>query len=489
MTSLKKQSYKAFAWDFAGRIGGQTVGFVISIFLARLLSPDDFGLLAMVNVVIALSGSLMDMGLGVALIQRKEVTDAHYGSVFYFNLVVGLILSALLFFAAPLIGLFYNNQQLIPMARAMSVLFILNSIGNVIRLRLRKELEYGIPTQAGLLGAIVSGALGVWMAFNGFGVWSLVAQSLLNPVINNIWLFYKVKWRPKLLFQWQSLKELWGFGFRMFISGILDTIFTNADSIIIGKLFSPATLGYYFRARSLNNYVVQYSSGSLMSVLFPAFSKVQDDIEKFKNMAHKGYHLINFMAFMLTGLFFVIGEDLIILMFGDKWQPSIPMFQLIIIIAFGYPLSSILVNILSATGNSRAFLRLEVIKKIFFGSSLAIGFIWGIHGYLACNAIAYALAVCANIFFAAKQLQVTQWWFYRVTLPYLITTVVIAGVLTLAQHHLKISHATHLIIGTSLFCLLYLITTWLFRIQGLTMIANEVMQLQPLQKIMSKIKR
>lgn len=489
MTSLKKQSYKAFAWDFAGRIGGQTVGFVISIFLARLLSPDDFGLLAMVNVVIALSASLMDMGLGVALIQRKEVTDAHYGSVFYFNIVVGLILSALLFFAAPLVGLFYNNEQLIPMARAMSVLFILNSIGNVIRLRLRKELEYGIPTQAGLLGAIVSGALGVWMAFNGFGVWSLVAQSLLNPVVNNIWLFYRVKWRPKLLFHWQSLKELWGFGFRMFISGILDTIFTNADSIIIGKLFTPATLGYYFRARSLNNYVVQYSSGSLMSVLFPAFSKVQDDIEKFKNMAHKGYHLINFMAFMLTGLFFVIGEDLIILMFGNKWQPSISMFHLIIIIAFGYPLSSILVNILSASGNSRVFLRLEVIKKIFFGTSLAIGFIWGIHGYLICNAIAYVLAVCANIFYSAKQLNVSSWWFYRITLPYLTITIAIAGAMTLAQYHLRLPHLQHLIFSTIGFGAIYLISAWGLRLQGFSLIRGEVMQLKPLQKIMSKIKR
>jgi len=180
LSDLKKQSYKAFAWDFTGKIAGQSVGFIISIFLARILSPEDFGLLAMVTVVIGLSGSLADMGLGMALIQRKEVTDAHYGSVFFFNITVGILLSSLLYFAAPLIGLFYENDDLIAIAEAMAVLFILNSIGIVIRIKLRKDLEYGIPTRAGLVSAAISGAIGVTMAYQGFGVWSLVIQSLLT---------------------------------------------------------------------------------------------------------------------------------------------------------------------------------------------------------------------------------------------------------------------------------------------------------------------
>lgn len=474
MSDLKKQSYKAFAWDFTGKIAGQSVGFIISIFLARILSPEDFGLLAMVTVVIGLSGSLVDMGLGTALIQRKEVTDAHYGSVFFFNITVGLLLTGLLFFAAPLVGLFYKNDELIAIAQAMSVLFILNSIGNVIRIKLRKDLEYGIPTRAGLVAAVISGAVGVTMAFQGFGVWSLVGQSLLNPVISNVYLFYVVKWRPKLIFQLNALRDLWGFGFRMFLSGMLDSIFTNADSLIIGKLFPPATLGHYFRARSLNYYVINYSSGSIMSVLFPAFSKVQHDRERFKEMIFNGYHLINLLAFFFTGLFFVIGTDLIILLFGEKWQASIPLFQLIIIVAFGYPLSSLLVNIISASGNSKAFLKLEIIKKVFFGLSLAIGFIWGIEGYLICNAIAYVLAVYTNIIFASFEIQVKQGWFLRISLPYFLLTLFLAGGLAILQSNLNLPYLPHLFISGSIFTLIFVLSAWILNIEGFIILKKEM---------------
>ena len=477
MENIKQKSYKAFAWDFAGKIGGQSVGFIISIFLARLLSPDDFGLLAMVNVVIALSASLMDMGLGVALIQRKEVRDEHYGSVFFFNIVVGLLLASALFFSAPLIGRFYEREILVPMARAMSVLFLLNSVGNVLRLKLRKELEYGIPTRAGLLSALLSGAVGVGLAFGGFGVWSLVVQSLLNPILSNIYLFYYVKWRPRLVFQFQALKELWGFGFRMFISGILDTIFNQADSIIIGKLFSPAMLGQYYRARSLNNYVVQYSSGSIMSVLFPALSMLQDDPDKLKEMVRKGFHLIAFMAFFLSGLFFVIGADLILLLFGSKWEPAIQLFHLIMLTAYGYPLSSLLVNILSAKGNSKAFLKLEVIKKVLFGSALAFGFIWGIKGFLIFQAVAYAGAVYANMVFAGKELNTGAGWFLKMTLPYLALVMILVGCLQMAQYYLNSSPLVHLFLGGGLFVLTYMGLALLLNLQGLVLARQELTRL------------
>lgn len=470
-----------------GRIAGQSVGFIISIFLARLLAPEDFGLLAMVNVVIALSGSLVDMGLGVALIQRKEVSEAHYGSVFFFNIVVGALLAAILFFGAPLVGRFYSNDLLIPMARAMSILFILRSIGNVLRVKLKKDLEYGIPTKANLIAAIVSGVIGITLAFNGFGVWSLVVQSIINPIVANIYLFYTYKWRPQLIFKWNALKELWGFGFRMFLSGILDTIFVNADTLIIGKFFSPATLGYYYRARSLNTYITQYSSGSIMSVLFPAFSKVQDDLERFKNMVYKAYHLINLLAFFLTGLFFVIGEDLILFLFGGKWQAAIPLFKLIILTAYAYPLSALLVNILSASGNSKKFLQLEVIKKLFFGAALGFGFLWGIEGYLKANIIAYVLALWVNIFFAGKQLKTGQWWFIKITLPYLFLTCFVGYACNYILQNSENSHILNLIIGGCLFTLCFVLVAWFLKLKGLDLLLQELKAINILKRI--KIKK
>jgi O-antigen/teichoic acid export membrane protein len=428
----------------------------------------------MVNVVIALSASLVDMGLGVALIQRKNVTTAHYGSVFFFNITVGIVLSLLLFFGAPLVGYFYENEQLIPIARTMSFLFILSSVGNVLRVKLRKELKYGIPTKGNLIAGISSGILGVVMAFNGFGVWSLVAQSMLNPVVANAYMFYVYRWRPKLIFKWQALKDLWGFGFRMFLSGILNTLFVNADSLIIGKLFSPSSLGYYFRARSLNHYITQYSAGSIMSILLPTLSQVQDDFERFKNMVYKSYHLINFIAFFLTGLFFVVGGDLILFLFGDKWLASIPMFKLIVVTAYVYPISSLLVNILMAKGNSKGFLKLEVIKKIFQASALGFGFIWGIEGFLVANIISSALAVWVNIYFAGVELQTGQWWFLKITLPYLLLTILIAYTESVVLQSFNNAHLVNFIVGAVVFSLCFVSFAWLLKFKGLILLLEEL---------------
>jgi len=483
--SLKNKSYKAFAWDFTGNVAGQSVGFIISIFLARLLTPEDFGLLAMVNVVIALSSSLVDMGLGVALIQRKEVTQEHYGSVFFFNIAIGTFLAALLFLAAPLVSVFYDNDQLIPIARTMAFLFILRSIGNVLRVKLQKELQYAIPTKANILAAISSGIVGISMAFNGFGVWSLVAQSIINPIVANSYIFYVFKWRPKLVFKWQALKELWGFGFRMFLSGLLDSIFKNADSLIIGRLFSPATLGFYFRARSLNQNITQYSSHSIINILFPTLSKVQDDLERFKRMVFKGYHLINLLAFFLTGLFFVIGSDLILFLFGDKWQASIPLFKLIILTAYAHPLSAMLVNILMASGNSKKFLEVEVIKKTIFGLALGFGFLWGIEGYLFANIIAYILAVWVNIYFAVKQLETGQWYIIKITIPYLLITVIVAYALSYIMQYFENSHLLNLIIGSALYSLFFIIFARLLKLYGLALLLKEIKGFD----IINKLKR
>lgn len=486
MDNLKQKSYKAFAWDFIGKISGQSVGFIISILLARLLAPEDFGLLAMVNVVIVLSASLVDMGLGVALIQRKDVNSAHYGSVFFFNITVGIILASLLFFTAPLVGVFYENSQLIPIARTMAVLFILRSIGNVLRVKLRKELLYSIPTKADLFAALFSGVIGVIMAFKGFGVWSLVAQSIINPLVANVYIFYKYSWRPQLIFKWQALKELWGFGFRMFLSGILNTVFNNADSLIIGKLFSPASLGYYFRARSLNMYITQYSSQSIMSVLMPALSTVQNDLERFKAIVFKSYHLINFMAFLLTGLFFVIGEDLILFLFGEKWQPSIAMFKLIILTGYVYPLSSILVNVLSAKGNSKDFLKLELIKKALAGAALGFGFIWGIEGFLVAKIISSSLSVWVNIYFAGKELETGQWWFIKISLPYILLAALMAFIGSLFLENFGTTHIVNLFLGTLVFLICFVSFAWLLKIKGLTLLLDELKGLKLLDRLKRK---
>lgn len=282
MKDLKNKGIKAFVWDFIGKLATQGTGFIVTIFLARLLEPSDFGLIAMIMVVVGIAQVFADVGLGGALIQRRKLLDVHYSSVFYFNICIALLLTCTTFFSADLISSFYNNVELVELTQAISVIFIINACSSVQAIRLRKQLNYPLLTKASFKSSLLSGFLGVTLAFNDFGVWSLVAQVLSQGVFFNLCLWTTCKWRPSFQFSLKALKQLWTFGFRMFLASLLDSVFTRLDYVIIGKLFSISTLGYFQRAKQLNSLVIQYSSGSLMSVMFPILSKVQNDLHKFR---------------------------------------------------------------------------------------------------------------------------------------------------------------------------------------------------------------
>jgi O-antigen/teichoic acid export membrane protein len=425
----------------------------------------------------------MDMGLGLALIQRKEVDDNHYGSVFFFNIMVGAFLALVLFFCSTPLAKFYHREIIGQLAKVMSLLFVLNSFGNVLRIKLRKELDYGIPTQANLLAAVFSGAIGIIMAIKGFGVWSLVIQGLLNPLINNVYLFYRIHWRPKLIFKIKALQELWSFGFRMFISMLLDTVFSNLDSIIIGKLFSPATLGYFYRAKSLNNLIIQYSSSSLTSVLFPVISKLQAERDRLKDIIFRTFHLLNFITFFLVGLFYVTGQDIIIILFSSKWQPAIPLFKLLIISGYAYPLSAILVNIVGGLGNSRNLLKLEIIKKVFFGINLSVGFFFGIKGYLYGYTFVCAVSVCANVFLAANELSVSIKWFLSIIFPYLVIALIGDIMVLVIERFLHVNHIFDLFLASFIFIGCYGGLNKLFNLIGMKLLFNEIQKYHLFEEI------
>jgi len=225
MASLKEKSVKGLFWDYAGRLSIQGVSFFVSIILSRILFPEDFGLLAMINVVVAVSTTFVDMGLSSALIQRKELTEEHFGTAFLLNISMGVLMSLILFLSSGKIAKFYNIDSLETIAKVMSIIFILNSFGNVIRAKLQKELNFKTLTISNLIAAVGSGTIGIISAISGFGVWSLVFQSISVPLIGNLSLFILEKWRPKMRFGITALKELWSFGFKMFLTSILENVF------------------------------------------------------------------------------------------------------------------------------------------------------------------------------------------------------------------------------------------------------------------------
>ncbi len=403
--NLKYQGIKAFIWDFFGKMATQGMGFIISVFLARLLEPSDFGLMAIVMVIIGIAGVFTDVGLGGALIQRRKILPIHYSSVFYFNIFIGLILTLITYFSAELIAHFYKNDALIPLVQVMSLSFIMNAFSSVQSTKLRKELNYAVLTKLSFLASLTSGGLGVFFALHYHaGVWSLVIQTLAMGMFYNILIWSASQWKPSFQFSFKALTQLWGFGFRMFLAVLLDAIFTRLDSLIIGKLFSPSTLGFFERAKSLNSFVIQYSSGSLVNVLFPALSKIQNDLATFQRISFKIMKVICFVVFLLLGWTYLISEELISLLFGSKWLLSANYFKMLVFSSFAYPISALLINILSSRGNSKSILRIQVFKNIISLINLYLGFRWGIEGYLYGLIIVRTLGLAINNYAVSREI-------------------------------------------------------------------------------------
>jgi len=485
--NLKAKGTKAFIWDFFGKIAIHGMGFVVSIFLARILEPSDFGLIAMVMVIIGIATVFTDVGLGGALIQRRRVNPIHYSSVFYFNIAVGLFLTLLTYFSAPWISKFYHSEQLLPLAQVMSFLFVINAFSSVQTTRLRKELNYVLLTKIGLTSSFSSGVLGISLALWGAGVWSLVAQTLILGIVYNILIWSAANWKPSLTFSWKALIQLWGFGFRMFLSGILDAVFTRLDFLIIGKLFVPATLGFFQRAQSLNSMLVQYSSGSLMAVLFPVLSKVQNDLSRFQNIVLKALGVISFVVFLLLGSLYLISEELIVLLFSDKWLPSVEFFKILVLSGFGLPISALLVNVLSSRGNSKAFLRLEVYKKMIVTMNFLVLYFWGIEMYLYGLLVVSLLGVSLNILFASREIGLPFIKFVKPILMQMSIAVVTVTVTVTITQSLEYVDIIMLLIKGSVFTLLYIMMNHLIKTSAYV---NFMEQMMPLirQKLGSKVK-
>lgn len=464
--NLKAQGTKAFIWDFSGKILMQGSGFIVSIFLARLLEPSDFGTIAIVMVLVAIATIFSDIGLSGALVQRKRVLQIHYSSVFYFNIIVASILTLLTYLSAPLIADFYNNDQLLLLTQVVSIYFILGSLNSVHITQFRKNLNFKILAKIGFISSITSGIIGIFLAFKGFGIWSLVVQQLSSIIIQGILIWKTSKWRPSLIFSFKALFQLWGFGFRMFLSSLLDVIFTKIDFLIIGKLFPPAILGFFQRAKALDMLVITYASGSLMGVLFPVLSKVKNDLPRFQNIIIKSLGIICFITFFLLGILFLVSEELIVILFTEKWLPSVEFFKILVLSGFAYPISALLVNVLSSRGNSKGFLRLEIYKKIIFGINLYIGFLWGIEGYLYGLVLASLFAVYINIIFASNEINIAKLDFVKPIFIQMILSVFITIIVLFINIELDYPHIISFLLKSLEFTILYIGINYFLKIKS-----------------------
>ncbi|PZD76605.1 lipopolysaccharide biosynthesis protein [Mesonia sp. K7] len=423
MSTLRNKTATALAWDLFGNYGGQISGFIISIFLARLLTPEDFGLVGMSMVFIMVLQIFKDFGFASALIQNKENTSLTYSSVFYINLLAGALLTALLYFAAPLIGDFYENQKIVLIVQLLSITFFINSFNIVQSTILRRTLDFKKLTIRDLISQVIAGMVAVVLAFHEVGVYALVIQQILAAIIQTMLLWKLTDWYPKWEFSFAEVKKLTGFSAYVFAAQSVSQLILQVDTLIIGKLFSPATLGFFSRANSLNTLINKNSSTTLTKVFFPVLASIQDDDQRFQKIFLKVIHLVSVISVFLTGVFYLIGEELIIGLFGEKWEPSITIFKILIIRGFTYPISAIIVNAFLAKGKSKQNFHYGNIRKVLNLSPIIVAFIYGFIPFLYAMLVVSILAWILNIYFTKRSLHIPFIAQIKVVLPNLLFTI------------------------------------------------------------------
>ena len=395
-STLKSRAVKGVFWSATERLGPRAVQFVVSIILARLLTPAEFGLIGMLSVFMALGLVLMNSGFGSALIQRQDATKVHYNSVFFANMLLSLIAAAVLWLAAPWIAAFYNQPALIAPARGLSFNFIFAAFGLIQLTLMTKRMDFKTQAKVRLIAVTGSGVVGVSMALLNFGIWSLVAQSLSATLFNSLLLWLFSSWRPSRDFSTSALRELFGFSSRMLASGVLDTIFRNLYNVVIGKLFLPADLGYYTRANSLQQIPAQTLTGVITKVTFPLFSELQNDAARMKNGFKKAIRAIALINFPLMFGLMATAGPLVLTLLGEKWRPVIPYLQLLAVVGLFNPLSAINLNVLLAKGRSDLFFRLEIIKKTLVVLILLVTWRWGIQAIIIGQIVSVIIAYILN---------------------------------------------------------------------------------------------
>ncbi len=361
--SLKQQTLRGTVWSGVERFSVQGIQFLILILMARILTPADYGMVGMLAIFLAVSQSLVDSGFTCALIQKLDRSETDYATVFYFNIAVGAVLYFALFFAAPSIARFYDLPQLTAVTRVVSLTLFLNSLTVVPRAILSVRIDFRTQAKASILASVASGAAGVGTAYAGWGVWAIVLYNVSNVGINAALLWLFVRWRPRRVFSGASFRQLFGFGSKLMVSGLIDTVYKNIYTIVIGKRFAAAELGFYTRADQFAQFPSSNLTGILQRVTFPVLSTIQHEDDRLRLFYRKFLRLSAFVVFpMMIGLALLAGPVIAVLL-NETWMPASELLAILCLCCMWYPIHAINLNLLQVKGRSDLFLRLEIIKK------------------------------------------------------------------------------------------------------------------------------
>lgn len=450
--SVKQQATKSVLWSAIERFSVQGIQFLLSIIIARLLLPTDYGLIAMLSIFMAIAQTFIDSGFANALIQKKNRTETDYSTAFFFNIAISVVLYLLLYLSSPAIANFYHQEELNAITRIVGISLIINSFGIVQQAKLTIALNFKRQAIASLTAVIFSGIIGVGMAYSGYGAWALVWQSLLNNFLRVALLWFFSKWVPLFCFSRESFCTLFSFGSKILLSSLLHTIYTNLYTLIIGKKFSAGELGYYNRAFTLAQFPSTNLTNVIVRAVYPIQCRLQDDDEQLRSMFLKYMRMACYLIFPVMIGFCALAEPVVRLLLTDKWLPAVPLLQILCIAYMWDPIMKINHNMLNVKGRSDYFLYAEVLKKIVAFTILFLTIPFGVK-IMCAGLILYAFAdIIIITYYTRKLTGISLLIQIKVLLPVVLLSFSMGGLVyltTLLMENVWIQVLLGLVVGVS----------------------------------------
>lgn len=452
---LKKKTIAGMSWSSIDNISNTGIGFLVGIILANVLSPEEFGTIGMITVFIAVSNSIVDSGFSNALIRKTGATNTDYNTVFHFNLLLGILMYIVLYFCAPAISRFFEVPILIPLTRVLGLTLIVNALAIIQRTILVKEVDFKTQTKISLISSLGSGIIGIGMVFTGFGIWSLVGQQLSKQLLSTIFLWVYNAWRPAREFSRNSFKELFGFGSKLLISGLIDTVYRNIYYLVIGKFYSAAQLGQYSRAEQFNSLFSSNMTTVVQRVSYPVLSNIQDESERLRNAFRRLIKTTMLVTFPFMLGLAAVAKPLVVVLIGEQWLPSVVFLQIICFQGMMYPLQSINLNILQVKGRSDIYLRLEIIKKIIYVIPVLLGIFINIYWMLVSSSIiSVFVTYTLNSHYSGKEIKYSTIQQFKDVFPFFLmaaTMAILTWTITLLPVHLYLMLGLQLLAGVSIY--------------------------------------
>lgn len=476
--SLRQQAFKGIMWNLTDNLAVQVIQFVTSIYMARILSPSDYGLMGMLLIFTALSDAIMNGGFSTALIRKTDRTDTDAATAFYFNIVVGLALYGCLFLLAPAIAAFYKVPLLQDLIKVAAIPFVVNAFFLVQRTYLTIRMDFKTQAKISVVSALAKGGTGIGMAYAGYGVWAIAWSGVAGATISCILYWWHSVWKLRFCFSWRSFRELFGFGSKLMLSGVLDVLGNNLFTLIIGKKFAASSLGYYTRAYGYASLPPTVLTGVLSRVTLPMLSQMQDDNERLAKVYRQMLRLAAFIVFPLMIGIALLARPLIVLMITDKWLPCVEYVQLLCFAFMLYPIHALNLNLLQVKGRSDLFLRLEIIKKGLMLGLLIVALPFGIRAICIGGIVSSFLAWILNTYYTGKLIRVGFWKQMKDVLPVMGYTTVMG----IAVYFVRIntgSDVTGLLWGTLAGIVSYIIVTFGFRAKEMRYLMNIIKSYQP----------